>query len=220
MKITKIAHCTLLFEYDDIKVLVDPGNFTIPEYSKITGLSYLLISDVHEDHYDKTGIEQLLKNNASMKLIVTQSVNELLQDDFTTITQSVIVIENDYEIKIGNIDWSFGVEKHIAPYKDVVKPKDILWYQVGNYYFGSGDTFKLPKGTVEIMGQNVIATFGSTEQFIDYAIKANPKRMFNIHDGYLNKDFEIGFYGLARRITREHGIDYEFVQDGEVVMNN
>jgi hypothetical protein len=220
MKITKIAHCTLLFECDDIKVLVDPGKFAMIEWRKLTNLEYLIISDIHQDHLNVEGVSELVNNNPKMKLIVTSSVVSKLEGALTIKSESLIIISEETQINIGGLNWTFGLEKHIPAYKDVIKREDVLWYQVEQIYFGSGDTFKLPRGRVELLGLNVLAPFGSMESFVDYAISANPKRVFNIHDGYLNKDFSIGFYGFVKKTLNEKGIEYDFVQDGEVVMNN
>jgi flavorubredoxin len=218
MKITKITHCTLLFEFGNgSRVLVDPGKFAINEYSSLTELEYLVITDIHQDHYKMDGVKALLGLNPGMKLIVTDSVKQKLEGDFTEISQSIIVVTSDLSLEIGDESWTFGVESHIPAYKDVLKPEKILWYQIAHKYFGSGDTYALPKEKVELMGQNVIAPFGSMEKFIDHAIEARPKKVFNIHDGYLNKDFTIGFYGFVKKYLEENGIEYEFLEDGDVI---
>jgi len=218
MKITKITHCTLLFELESgTRVLVDPGKIAIDAYANLKKINYLIITDIHQDHYHKDGIKSILDGNPNVVVLVTKSVMNRLEDDFTTVTNNIIVIDKDVEMEIGGMKWYFGVEKHIPAYKDVLKYEDILWYQIEHKYFGSGDTYKIPKGKVELMGQNVIAPFGSMESFIDYAIEARPKKVFNIHDGFLNKDFTVGFYGFVKKYLEENGIEYEFLNDGDVI---
>lgn len=217
LKITKIVQCNLLFEYEGVKVLVDPGKYLVENYASIKNLSYLIITDVHVDHYFIEGIKTVLQNNPNLKVIVTESVKLKLEDDGLVDSCDLIVVQGDFELEIGSIKWLFGLEKHIPAYKDIIKTADILWYQAGNFYFGSGDTLALPKGRVKYMGQNVLAPFGSMEVFIDHTLRAKPERVFNIHDGYLNKDFAIGFYSFVKKYLEDNGIGYDLIQDGEVV---
>lgn len=217
MKLTKITHCTLLFEYENKKILVDPGKNSIENYRDIIDIDYLFITDGHEDHYDMSGITPLLSNNPGMNIVMTQPVNEKFITDYPEYQKEIKIVTDDQEINIGGVIWSVGVEDHINAYPKVVKPKKILWYQVEDKYFGSGDTFKLPKGKVKYMGVNVIAPFGSMERFIEHALQAKPENVFNSHDGYLNKDFTVGFYELVKTVLEENGIKYEFLNDGDSV---
>ena len=50
MKITKIGHCCLVLEEESIKILTDPGSFTIEGQEQITDLDVVLITHEHQDH--------------------------------------------------------------------------------------------------------------------------------------------------------------------------
>lgn len=212
---TKITHNTFLFELDGCRVLTDPGKYNIEEYTRQKNLNYLIITDTHADHYNKDGILRVLEQNSEIKLIITQSVKEQLESDFPNFSPKMLIISAPREITVGGLTWYFGVEKHIKSHLDIPQ-KDIMFYQISDKVFIPGDTFALPNGEIDLMGITVIAPFGSMELFIDHVLKCKPKRVFNMHDGYLNKDFVIGFYGFVKKYLEENGINYELVNDGHI----
>jgi len=215
MKLTKITHCTLLFEYENKKVLTDPGKYSIENYRNILDIDYLVLTDTHTDHYNKEGLLDLINKNPGMNIILSPSVQKKFQADFPDYAKTLKVITEEKETKIGNTTWTFGLAPHIQAYP-TIKPEEIIWYQIENKFFYSGDTLKTPKGKVDLMGVNVIAPFGSMREFLDHALQSKPMRVINLHDGYLNKDFVIGFYAFVKKTLEENGIKYEFFNDGDV----
>lgn len=217
MEIKKFSHCTLQFIGDGFTILQDPGKYVIEEYSKLENLTHLIIADVHGDHLDKVGVATVLAKNPRVTLIITESVKSKLEEYAIQIPKdcAVVVITERKEMTIGTITAIFGLASHIPPYKDKVPVAQILWFTLGNAYFSCGDTYQTPPHHVKAMGINVVAPFGTTEEFVDHALKCDVEQVFNIHDGYTNKDFSIGFFSLAKKFLEEAGKTYTFLNDGD-----
>jgi L-ascorbate metabolism protein UlaG (beta-lactamase superfamily) len=64
MKITKYIHSCLVFEQDDFKILIDPGNYTFADGrlkpEDFADVSAILITHIHADHLDADHLKRII----------------------------------------------------------------------------------------------------------------------------------------------------------------
>src|SRR4051812_33332560 len=85
MKITKFVHSCLLIEEGEVKLLIDPGEYSFEEggleVSKLPKIDYLLITHEHGDHMSIDGIKQILVANPELKIITNPSALNILASE-------------------------------------------------------------------------------------------------------------------------------------------
>jgi len=216
MKITKITHNALIIEFADVKILVDPGKDGLDQYEKILNLSHIIITDAHGDHLNAEGLNILLKNNPTVQLIVSEDVMSKIST-LDIVYDNTLVIINRTTLEIGNKNIIFDLAPHMLTYKGVTPCNDILVFTIEKQFFYPSDTLAKPPYPVDTLALNVVTPFGTTQTFVDYALEVNPKKVFNVHDGYTNKDFTVGFYSLGKKVLGDNGIEYTFMKDGDSI---
>lgn len=214
IKVTKLSHNCFVYEYNGTTVIADPGKTTLVEELNKYKPDYIIVTDCHRDHYNIEFLQLLSASNPQAQFIITQAVaDRLVVDGFEL--DSYLIIDGEVEIEINDVKWQFGVAEHIKAYKELLQNPPIMWYAIAKTLFIPTDTMYKPSFTPKYQGQVVIAPFGSMERFIDYALEVKPESVFNTHDGYLNKDFTIGFYGFVKKHLEENNIKYNLLNDGD-----
>ncbi len=95
--ITPILHGTLVLEYGDKTIYVDPyGGASV--FEGFEAPDVILITDIHYDHYNPTTLDSLDVSNATF--IVPQAVADKMSENWPS---SIIVIGNSESNKVGNI---------------------------------------------------------------------------------------------------------------------
>lgn len=80
VKITPIAHGTLVLEYDTTVIYIDPVG-PVTQFSGLEELDLILITDIHGDHFSMETLEALPTGKA--KIIVPQAVADKMPEQFT-----------------------------------------------------------------------------------------------------------------------------------------
>jgi len=70
LKITFIGHATLLFNFNNMAIYIDPVS-TYADFSKMPKADIILITHNHSDHLDKKAIDQIMKPNTDLILTET-----------------------------------------------------------------------------------------------------------------------------------------------------
>jgi L-ascorbate metabolism protein UlaG (beta-lactamase superfamily) len=183
MHITKYAHACLLVEKEGVKVLVDPGSWnTLPD---ATGLSAILITHEHMDHYDPAQVKALLETSPNAQVITHPGLSEKLAADGI---KNVVVIEPKTPILVDGLAIeSFGTE-HAAVYK--TSPCRNTGYLIGEELFVPGDALHdVPNKKVRVLALPTGGPWMKFEEAVDYAKKVKPTVAFNIHDAMYTEDY-------------------------------
>lgn len=191
LKVTVVGHGSLMFEYNNKIIHVDPYS-KVADYTKLPKADLILITHEHYDHLDSTAIAAIKKEDT--KFIESKVCNEMLGYGD--------VIENGGETSFAGIDI-----KAVPAYNMVNKRPDGEFYHPkgrGNGYvltFGdlvvyvAADTENIPemdnlKGKVDIafLPKNLPYTM-TDEMFADAAQKVAPNYLYPYHmnDFDLNK---------------------------------
>lgn len=194
MKITKFGHCCLLIEENDLRILTDPGAYTIEEQEKINHIDVILITHEHQDHFHIDSLKVILKNNSNAKIITNNSVGKLL--DKENIKHELLIHHNHTTIKEVLIE-AFG-EKHEEIYKEYGMVEN-TGYFINNKFFYPGDAYTVPGKIVEILALPVAGPWLKIKDATEYLKKIKPKYAFPVHDGGIIP----GRYGSSHSIPQK-----------------
>ncbi len=138
--ITFIGHGTLMFEYNNQIIHVDPTMHEA-DYSGLPEADLILITHEHGDHFDKDAIEKILKDETM--IIMTRKCSERMEDQ-----QKARVMNNGDEY-----EWNGLKIKAVPAYNIVHKRPD------NNPYHPKGDG----NGYILTIGGKHIYVAGDTE---------------------------------------------------------
>jgi L-ascorbate metabolism protein UlaG (beta-lactamase superfamily) len=209
MKITKLGHCCLLIEEHGIKILTDPGFFTVEEQQAVTDISVLLITHEHADHLHVESVQKIAVNNPGIKIITNGSVGKILSG--LGLTFEVVTGGQSTEIE-GIVIEGFGKD-HAEIYEEYGLVEN-TGYFINNRFFYPGDAFTDPKKPVEILALPVAGPWLLSKYSIDYARSINPKVCFSVHDGF----FKIPgpFYSMPQKFLADSNIQFIPIEKGIV----
>jgi L-ascorbate metabolism protein UlaG (beta-lactamase superfamily) len=84
MQLTHFGHSCLLAEFDQTRVLFDPGTFA-HGFEGITGLSAILVTHQHPDHVDAARLPALIEANPDAALYTDWQTAAQLDAPFQTV---------------------------------------------------------------------------------------------------------------------------------------
>lgn len=208
MRITKLGHCCLLIKENNIKILTDPGNFTINAQEKIKNIDLILITHEHADHLHISSLKTILKNNPNVKIITNKSVGKLIEKE-----KIKFEIIEDKEIKKFKGIFLEALEgKHETIFEDFGQVQNTGFF-INKKLFYPGDSYIVPKNKVNILALPVAGPWCKVSDFMKYAIKVQPKIAFPVHDGMLNT-FGAN-HNIPLNFLLKNGIDFIILKIGE-----
>jgi len=210
MNITRYGHSCLLVEDNGVRVLTDIG--TMNETPDIAGVSAIVISHEHGDHFDIEKIKEVLKNNPDAQIITHAAVGEKLNEAGI----SFVAIEPGESLNInGFMIESYGTD-HAIIYGDT-PPCRNTGFLLANKLFMPGDALHdIPAKPVEILALPTSGPWMKLAEAIDYAKAVKPKAAFPIHDAlYTDAVRKGGIATWMERLLTPAGIEFVNVLPGE-----
>jgi L-ascorbate metabolism protein UlaG (beta-lactamase superfamily) len=214
MNITKLGHCCLVLDINGIKILTDPGSFTTAQ-NTLTGLSILLITHEHGDHYHVESVAAVVKNNPDIEVVCNKAVAALIQKE--NIPCKVSVVGDGESVTLqGVLIEGFGTE-HAKVYGDMPNVENTGYMVAGTFYF-PGDNFYPPAGgagnkAVEVLALPVAGPWMKIAEAVDFAKTIKAPKAFGVHDGMIVPPFR-GFVGMIlKNFVPE--TEYTALADGE-----
>ncbi|OGY37220.1 MAG: hypothetical protein A3E36_01330 [Candidatus Andersenbacteria bacterium RIFCSPHIGHO2_12_FULL_45_11b] len=206
MTITKIGHCCFYVEENDVGILTDPGAWT-SEQNNQTGVSIVLITHEHADHFHIDSVKEVLKNNPAAKIITNSAVASLLEKEGITCE----IVDDGQRVTIQGIEIAgFGTD-HAIIYKTILTVMN-TGYLIANKFFLPGDAFVNPNVPVKVLGMPMAGPWMKLSESIDWALALKPNACIPIHDGMLNPRQWI--YGTPTKVLEEAGIHFEPLEPG------
>ena len=188
MHITKFGHSCLLVEEGYARVLVDPGVYS-DGFHDLTELDAILITHKHADHCDVVAIKKLVEANPNVTIYSNIDVKEALEADGIVCTE----VSVDADEVTGYVYDSFevggmSVEAHDASHEEIypehVPLPENTAFIIGGRVLVTGDSLSfVPKVPVDILALPVVAPWGKTSEFIDFAQAVKPNTVIPVHDG-------------------------------------
>jgi L-ascorbate metabolism protein UlaG (beta-lactamase superfamily) len=208
MKITKIGHCCLVLEAEGVKLMTDPGNFTVEAQEKITGLDAIVITHEHQDHFHSDSVKKLLANNSGAVVVTNAAVGKLLKA--LDIEHVQVGDGESAEVKGITIE-GFGKD-HAPIYQTMGLVENTAYLVAGRFYF-PGDNFHAPGTAVDVLALPVAGPWMKMADAIDFAKTVKARAAFGVHDAMIVPGFR-GFVGMALKMFVPE-TEYVALKDGE-----
>lgn len=207
MKITKFGHSCLLVEEGEVRILIDPGDYTdIPR--ELLNIDVVLITHEHKDHFSVDALKNVLENNPAVVTLTHKSVARILDNE--NISCEIISDGGEYAIKNTTIK-SFGVE-HACIHSDLPKIQN-TGFLIAGRFFHPGDSFFAPPEKVEILALPVAGPWMKISEAVDYAKLVMPSIVVPIHDGMLRQDRMAPTRLIPEKLLG--GVGVQFIDMGE-----
>lgn len=198
MKITKFGHCCMLIEEGELRILTDPGIYSVQQ-NNVRDIDVVLITHEHADHFHIDSVKEILKNNPSMKIITNSSVGELLKKE--NISFDIVEDGQSTQIKEVLIE---GIGKLHGAFHSSIPQIQNTGYFIADRLFYPGDALTNPVRSIEILALPVAGLWLKLPEAIDYAIELKPKKCFPVHEGILQNPGTV--HRLPPPILAEHDI--------------
>jgi len=200
MKITKFGHCCLLIEENGVRILTDPGTYSMQQ-SEVKNIDFVLITHEHADHLHIESLQALLKNNPQAKVITNKSVGALLEEN--SIAFSLVEDGQNFDAD-GVLIEGFG--KDHALMHTSIPPIQNTGYFIADKLFYPGDAFTNPGKQVEVLALPVAGPWMRLLEAIDYAVEVKPKICFPVHEGILKQPGST--HAIPPKVLESEGIKF------------
>lgn len=210
MKITKLGHCCLVLEEGGVKVLTDPGTFTMEPVKAVTGINIILITHEHGDHFHVESIEEVLKNNPTATIVSNSAVVKLLAEKNIPCT---VVGDTQSAAVAGILIEGFGKD-HAPIYETMGLVENTGYLVAGKFYF-PGDNFHDPKRPIDVLALPVAGPWMKISEAIDFAKAIKPRMAFGVHDGMIVPQFGGFVATMLNNFLKPNGTDFVALASGE-----
>lgn len=179
MNITKLGHCCLIIEENEIRIMTDPGAYSTLQ-NEVKDIDYIFITHEHPDHLHMESLKTVLKNNPEAKIVSNNGVRKLLDNE----NIPCALLEHGSTGEFGGVRVEGWGEKHATIYQDFGQVQNTGYFFQKRFFY-PGDAFYNPEKTVEILALPVAGPWMKIAEAIDYAKALKPKVCFPVHDGML-----------------------------------
>src|SRR5579859_6129010 len=214
MKLIKLGHCALVLEENGVKLLTDPGSFTIEAQEKVTGLDAIVITHEHQDHFHIESVKKLLSTNPNAQVVTNAAVGRLLAAE--NISHVQVGDGESTTIKGIKIE-GFGKD-HALVYPPNMGLVENTGYMIADKFYFPCDNFHPPsvgqaRRQVDVLALPVAGPWMKISECIDFAKAIKARTAFGVHDGMIQPNFR-GFVGMMlKNLVPE--TEYVTLADGE-----
>lgn len=184
LEITFIGHGTLMFNFNDLIIHIDPVS-SYTDYSKLPDADIILITHQHGDHLNKEAID--LISNSDTEIIVTEKVSQELDGG--------IIMKNWDKRNVKAIEILAVPAYNLVHKRDNGSPYHpkgegngyvITFADIKVYVAGDSENFPemddMPRIDVAFLPMNLPYTM-TPEMVADAAVRLNPKILYPYHFG-------------------------------------
>ena len=210
MQITKFGHSCILIEEASVRILTDPGVYSVLP-GDLINIDLILITHGHTDHLDVSVLKNILTHNKTAQILTNRSVGEMLSKEGVPFE----LLEDGQKTKIRGVEIIGIGDNHASIHRDWPISQNTA-YLIANNIFIPGDSFTEPKIPIEILALPISSPWNSLGESIDYAIKVKPKFCIPIHDG--NMVNVLGSHKTVATIIEKHGISFVELEIGKATV--
>ncbi|MCR4261042.1 MAG: MBL fold metallo-hydrolase [Candidatus Colwellbacteria bacterium] len=209
MKITKFGHCCLLVETKGLRILTDPGSYSVSQ-NDVKDIDIILITHDHADHLHTESLQEILKNNSEARVITNSGVGEKLRK--LGIEHSLLEGEASEMVNDVLIEAFDG--KHEEIYGDFGQVQN-TGYFIDNKLFYPGDSFFDPEKEVDTLALPVAGPWCTIQDAVNYALRVKPKKALPVHDGMMYGDRRGATRAVPTKFLGENGIEFIDMNEGD-----
>lgn len=188
MHIRKLSHCCLIIDIKgekNVRILLDPGSYSLEKHRKIKDADIILITHEHADHFHIESLREILENRPDTTVITNDAVGEMLAKE--GIPHRVMKHGNRVDMHGVNIE-AYG--KDHALMHSSIPPVSNIGFMIspeegraeGRRFFFPGDALTHPSGKVDVLALPVAGPWIKISESVDYALALMPKIAFPVHD--------------------------------------
>jgi len=197
----------MVIEHEGVKILTDPGNYTVEAQQKVTDLDAIVITHEHQDHYHLESIKKLVAMNPGVAVVTNSGVGKLLSAE--NIAHTVVGDGQSTAIKNLSIE-GFGRD-HAPIYGEFGRVENTAFLIGGKFYF-PGDNFHTPGKPVEVLALPVAGPWMKISEAVDFAKLAGARIAFGVHDGMIMPSFRAFVGVILKNVLPE--TEYIVLEDG------
>jgi L-ascorbate metabolism protein UlaG (beta-lactamase superfamily) len=178
MRITSLGHSCLLVEGGDVRVLIDPGNFSAG-FEDLTGLGAVLVTHQHPDHADPERLPALLGANGDARLLIEPETAEVrgLPPDAAFAAGS--------SADVGGLSIRAVGGQHALIHDRVPRPGNVGFVVAergGPTLFHPGDSYAEAPAGVDVLAYPLSAPWTKVAETLEFLRAVSAPKAFPIHD--------------------------------------
>ncbi|MEA2715078.1 MAG: hypothetical protein QOG91_106 [Candidatus Parcubacteria bacterium] len=210
MHIKKLAHCCLVIDLKKVRILLDPGYFSVEKHQAVKNVDIVLITHEHQDHFHIESLKELVKREREVVVITNDAVGEMLAKEgikHRVMKQGDAVLVKDIHIEAHG-------EKHAVIYRTIPQVSNIGYYienpsrPAGFFY--PGDALTDPKKTIDVLALPVAGPWIKLSESIDYALSLTPRLAFPVHDAQRIPSQHL----IPEKVLSANGIEFIKLEEG------
>ena len=210
MQLTHFGHSCLLAEFDQTRVLFDPGTFA-HGFEGITGLSAILVTHQHPDHVDATRLPALIDANPDAALYTDSQTAAQLDAPFRT-------VHVGDELTVGQLTIRALGGRHAVIHPEIPVIENLSYLVDDGEHrarlMHPGDALFVPDEPVDVLATPASAPWMRISEAVDYLRAVAPAHAVPIHQGIIAPDARGIYYG---RLTEMTNTDFQVLPEESAV---
>jgi L-ascorbate metabolism protein UlaG (beta-lactamase superfamily) len=210
MQLTHFGHSCLLAEFDQTRVLFDPGTFA-HGFEGITGLSAILVTHQHPDHVDAARLPALIDANPDAALYTDSQTAAQVDAPFQT-------VHVGDELTVGQLTIRALGGRHAVIHPEIPVIENLSYLVDDGEHrarlMHPGDALFVPDEPVDVLATPASAPWMRISEAVDYLRAVAPARAVPIHQGIIAPDARGIYYG---RLTEMTNTDFQVLPEESAV---
>lgn len=208
MKLSKYEHACLILDNGQSRLVIDPGCFTkLPD--DLSGISCIIITEEHVDHFNLENVQSILKQSPHAKIFSTDAV----VDDLAKSEIEANVVHGQKETDQSGYHLSFNETPHAAVYR--ISPCRSLSVKVDDYLYYPSDSYNTTDDTVEVLALPTSGPWHKLEEAIDLANSIDSTIILATHNWLYNEDGETVANLYIKNNISGKNRNYVYLKPGE-----
>ncbi len=195
-----------MVEEGEQTLVIDPGVF-VKSLPDLTNVAAIVVTHVHQDHFNPELIQDIRKNNPKAIVISTAETIKELGEENTK------VVSGGDSVQIGQFHLEFFGDEHATIHPSYPRSQNI-GVLVNETFYYPGDSFVQPDKNIEILAVPVYAPWMKMSEAMDFSADIRPKQAFPTHNAFLS-DAGNDLTDRLMSFTESVGTKFTHLEPGE-----